>query len=291
METARTHHFVGLDGGGTGCRAVIADADGHPIGTGTGGPANFATDPDATIRNVRAALDRAARDAGLTNAQLAVATIHIGLAGILRSADGARVAAALELAQACVTEDRLTSLAGALGDRDGALAAIGTGTSVTARRGDRIRTFGGWGLGIGDQASGAWLGRAALEAALLAHDGVTDGSDITAALLARFAGDPAEMVAFAGGASPADYAALAPDILDAAEAGDPTGHALMRRGADYLDACFAAADLAPGEIVCLSGGIGPRYASFLSGGVQARLAPPDGTALDGALRLARARGI
>ena len=31
--------FLGIDGGGTGCRAVVADATGRVLGTGAAGPA------------------------------------------------------------------------------------------------------------------------------------------------------------------------------------------------------------------------------------------------------------
>ena len=33
--------FLGIDGGGTGCRAVLADAQGRQLGLGAAGPANI----------------------------------------------------------------------------------------------------------------------------------------------------------------------------------------------------------------------------------------------------------
>ena len=39
MTTAPRQLLVGVDGGGTGCRARIVDADGRVLGTGIAGPA------------------------------------------------------------------------------------------------------------------------------------------------------------------------------------------------------------------------------------------------------------
>ena len=40
--------FLGIDGGGTGCRAAVADASGRILGTGVAGPANLTSDPAGT---------------------------------------------------------------------------------------------------------------------------------------------------------------------------------------------------------------------------------------------------
>ncbi|MEM7489830.1 MAG: BadF/BadG/BcrA/BcrD ATPase family protein, partial [Pseudomonadota bacterium] len=228
----------------------------------------------------------AAAGAALTEEEIAGCAAHLGLAGILSDADAVAMAAALPFARVTVTDDRPTAIAGALGDGNGVLAAVGTGTFVAARRDGATRSFGGWGFRLGDQASGAWLGRGALERCLLMQDGLAAPSDLTRALLARFDGDSTAIVAFAREARPADYAALAPDVFDAAEAGDANATRLVERGASYLNACIAASELRDGDVLCLTGGLGPRYAPHLN--ERARLRPPQGTALDGALAMARA---
>lgn len=53
----------------------------------------------------------------------------------------------------------------------GALAGVGTGSYVGFLTGGSVRFAGGWGLALGDEASGAWLGREVLRAALMAHEG------------------------------------------------------------------------------------------------------------------------
>lgn len=280
-------YLIGVDGGGTGCRAAIARFDGAVVATAAGGPANFATNPDQAIENVMSAISRAASDAALTVEHLQDCAAHVGLAGVLRDEDGAQLAASLPFARIRVSDDRLTSFAGAFGQGDGVLAAIGTGTLVASRHCGVHRYFGGWGLRLSDQASGAWLGRSVLEQCLLAHDGLAVRTDLTQDVLADFSNAPEALVAFARNAEPKDYAAFAPRVVQAAAAQDETGYALMACGAKYLNSCFALVTEAHSAPICLSGGLGVHYAAYIEDRFRARLVAPAGSALDGALSLAR----
>lgn len=286
MDSEGPTLLIGVDGGGTGCRAAIADASGTVLAKAAGGPANVTTNCDEAIENVRQAIALAAAKAGMAEDRLAGASTHIGLAGVLTAADAARVAGAFRFAACVVTDDRATSVAGALGDRDGILISVGTGTIIAARRGGRVRYVGGWGLQVADQASGGWLGRALLERTLLCHDGIEAHSDLTRSTLARFDDDPNRIVSFAVAARPTDYAALAPAVVAAAAAADLNGRALMQRGADHINRVLSRLERRPGDILCLSGGIGPHYSDYLDPAFQVDISAPLGSALDGALRLA-----
>ncbi len=279
--------IVGVDGGGSGCRAAIADFDGGIIGKGSAGPANATTDFDEAVQNVRSAMSMALTDAGLSEDDAKAALAHVGLAGIMSQADADRFVAQLPFARATVTDDRPTSHAGALSGKDGLLAAIGTGSFVGARTEGTLRFLGGWGLQLGDHASGAWLGRALLEQVLLAEDGLRERSPLTDSVLEDFHADPNAIVAFARSAAPADYAALAPSVFEAADAGDPLGVELVQRGTAYLETAFAHLDPGPETPICLTGGLGPLYRHWIAKAYAARLVKPAGTALDGALLLAR----
>lgn len=95
------------------------------------------------------------------------------------------------------------------------------------------------------------------------------------------------MIAFARDATPADYAQFAPSVFDAANENDPHALDLIDEGAAYLRLCLASADLAQDDVLCMTGGLGALYAPWLDQAHQVRLAEPLGTALDGALHLAR----
>jgi glucosamine kinase len=278
--------LIGADGGGSGCRVAIADASGAILATAAGGPANASTDRKQAVASLLSALDAAAATAGLTAAAIAGATAHLGLAGVLTAEDAAAIASRMPFPACTVTDDRPTSLAGALGGRDGVLIAVGTGTFLAAQRGPDRRFIGGWGLTLGDQASGAWLGRALLQEVLLSVDGLRDHSALTRATLAAFGDDPSGLVRFAAAAQPSNYAGHAPGIVAAAAEGDPMATELMQRGAGYLHAALAVLAVGPTDVLCLSGGLGPHYAEYLDPCYRALLSPPRGTALDGALRLA-----
>ncbi|MGD9917106.1 MAG: BadF/BadG/BcrA/BcrD ATPase family protein [Paenirhodobacter sp.] len=265
--------YLGIDGGGSGCRAVLADASGRVIARAEGGPANIASDFDGALATLRATI--ATVCAGQEGALRAV----LGLAGTNLSGAGARLEAALPF-PARVVQDVTTSVRGALGRADGIVAALGTGSVFARQTGGEIRAIGGWGLRLGDEGSGAWIGRAALSHVTRVLDGYFPATDLTAALVAEFGGGPG-VVRFSLTATPADFAALVPRILAAAQAGDPAAEAVI--GAARAEIRRAIALLQPEA---------PLPVTWI-GGLGAALAVKDwatrpalGTALDGALALA-----
>lgn len=76
-------------------------------------------------------------------------------------------------------------------------------------------------------------------------------------------------------------------MIEAARDGDAIGGALMQEGASYLCLCIETLKLDAEAVLCLAGGVGPHYAPYLPQIHRARIRPPNGTALDGALALAR----
>ncbi|HOZ35100.1 MAG TPA: BadF/BadG/BcrA/BcrD ATPase family protein, partial [Tabrizicola sp.] len=161
--------FLGIDGGGTGCRAAVADASGRILGTGVAGPANLTSDPAGTRANIlaatRAALAAAVGpDAG--EAELTRLVAGLGLAG----ANTTGASLDLPFAKLRLETDAVTAVKGALWGGDGIVAAIGTGSVFASQRNGVIRQVGGWGLVLGDEGSGAWLGRSLLARALRAVD-------------------------------------------------------------------------------------------------------------------------
>ena len=56
--------FLGIDGGGTKCRARLRNAEGRLLGEGTGGPSNIRLDPDLVWNSLSHRLSRSARPSG-----------------------------------------------------------------------------------------------------------------------------------------------------------------------------------------------------------------------------------
>lgn len=280
----RPRHLLAIDGGGTSCRGRLVVA-GQGAVEEMGGPANI-SDFEPALARISALIGALYEKAGIGAGAVAETAAHLGLAGVIDEAGAKAVAARMSFARVAVTSDQPTMIVGALGGCDGAVAAIGTGSFVGVQSGASVRVLGGWGLAIGDQASGAWLGRELLKRAILAGDGIETTTPLAAKMLDRFGG-VAGITRFSLTARPADYGSLAPEVVQAASGGDPLAAQLMAAGGQYIMAALRALGWHAGERLCLSGGLGPAYAGWLPPATVAGLAKPDGTALDGALILAQ----
>lgn len=280
MKDSPDSRLIGIDGGGTSCRvALLAGGRRHEVMHGS---ANVSTDFDGAIDTIMAALSDVAGVAGLPLKEVTGATAHVGLAGVMSPSIAERVAAALPFAHVAVTDDRPTTIAGALGEQDGSVAAIGTGSFIGRQVDATISGLGGWGFYIGDQGAGAWLMRRSFEELMLAVDGLAEMTPFARMLLDEHDGDPGAVVQFSISARPTDYARLARRLVTAAEDGDPLAARLMAEGADYIRRGLERLGWREGERLCFTGGLGPAYARWL--GLES--IDPLGTALDGALTLA-----
>lgn len=279
--------LIGVDGGGTGCRAAIGTVTNGIVARAVAGPANATTDPAQAIANTTLAITQAARSIGISQDHLRGATVHIGLAGVMAPADSTQIAAALPYRHVTVTDDRPTTVRGALGEDVGFVLSIGTGTIIASQTALGIKCVSGWGFQLSDHGSGAWLGRAALERVLLCHDGVSSHSPMTLALLKEFNSDPNAIVTFGATAKAPDFAAFAPEIIAHAQDGDECGRDILQAGLVHLKNGLAALGFQAGDRLCLTGGVGPHYAAHFPVQDMSGFTPSLGTALDGAFALAK----
>jgi glucosamine kinase len=286
MKGALMAFLIAVDGGGTSCRAVIADERGAPLGEGLAGSANIVTDMEAARANIVEAVRLAAAQAGLPESAVAEGAAVLGLAGANIGDTPARIVALLPFRVSHVVTDARIALEGALGENDGAVAVVGTGSVFIARKAGRIRTVGGWGPVVGDFCSGARLGRTLLEETLLAHDGVRTKSRISANILAHYGNDPGALVEYAQAAKPRDFASFAPLLFEYADQGDDLACGILSDAVRHLELTLET--LIGGEDLpfCLLGGLASSYAKRLSPTFKSRERQPDGNALNGALAMA-----
>src|SRR5579859_1832172 len=203
--------FLGVDGGGTGCRVRLVDAAGRRLGEGEAGPANIRLGLEASWRQIMLATGLALGSVGLDGDALPRLHVGLGLAGITGPTDAARVAAAAPpFADVAAETDAHTACLGAFGGRDGAILILGTGSAGYALVGGRSHPIGGWGFEISDDGSGAQIGREAVRAAVRGYDGLGPASPFTRAVMTRLGGHPPDVVAWVNEARPADYGALSP---------------------------------------------------------------------------------
>ncbi len=265
--------LIAVDGGGTGSRyAMRRGADTFEA---VSGPANVSSDFDGALGNLREGL----RKLGLSAGELAEARICMGLAGVLNDGDAARVADALALPFLTVLDDRAIALRGAFhSSGKGCVAGIGTGSYLGILEDGKARFAGGWGLALGDEASGAWLGREALRAALFACEG-GETSPLTEHLLTT---PPSDLIRLAAQAAPHRFGQFAPEVISFAQQGDQIAVGILETGAAYLETGLRRLGWKEGVPLVLTGGLGPIYAHYLPAEMQATLQKPEGSALEGA---------
>jgi glucosamine kinase len=273
---SRSPFVLAVDGGGSGCRAVLADRAGRILGRGAAGPANIATDLVTARENILAA----ATQASAGQAGMAEISATLGLAGANVPGLATDLAASLPFAGVRVVSDAVISVVGALGRGDGVVAALGTGSVFARQRDGVVQTIGGWGLRLGDEGSGAWLGRALLSRTLRAVDGFVPLTPLLQQILDDHGGTEG-IINFAATAQPADFARLVPRLMTS---DDPAALATLDQADTDIVAAIDLALSGAALPVVFIGGLGPAFASRLAG--RWPLHDPKGSALDGALIMA-----
>jgi glucosamine kinase len=281
-----TELAIGIDGGGSSCRAAVADRSGKILGCGKAGPANILSDLEGSLANIIESAHEALQDAALPPETVSSVSAVVGVAGANVGDYGERIERALPFAQGKVVTDALIALQGALGDSDGIIGALGTGSVYNARRNGEIRGIGGWGFIVGDQASGARLGRDLLEKSLLAHDKVRPSSALTEKLLAEYSNDPERLVEFAHVSKPKDFAVYAPLVFEYASAGDEIAESIVRDAVTAIGENLDSLLWADCPAICLLGGLAAAYEPWLAERHKKLLAEPKGDVLQGAIELA-----
>jgi len=280
--------FAGVDGGGTGCRARIQDAEGRLLGTGIAGPAALRVGIDRSLAEVVKACRAALEEAGLGAEVLGSVHAAVGLAGV------GRKGALEELMQrphpfrsVAYVHDATIACIGAHGVRDGGIVIVGTGSVGFAVVGGREVRVGGYGFPISDEGSGADVGLHAIRLALRAYDDRAVDSSLTRDVMTRFHNDPFEAVAWMDPATATDYATFAPLVMRHADAGDPVARRIVRDAAEQIDELVRRLAECGASRIALLGGLASSMQPWLAPDVQRRLVPVEGDAVDGALHLAR----
>lgn len=215
---------IGIDGGGTSIRVLIADDRGRELGRGQAGPAlvdRIGEPIDvpavvAAVKEVAAGIDQ----------DLPAAALCAGLAGVGRAEDRQAVRDALDEAGVAdlvrVVTDAEAAFFDAFEDGPGILLIAGTGSIALGRGEDgREARVGGWGALLGDEGSAYDIGLRALRAATWATDGRGPATKLVDALLSHLGMDETEdLRAWASGAGKSGIAALAPLVWALARKGD-----------------------------------------------------------------------
>lgn len=285
-------YLLGIDGGGTSCRARLCTEDGRLLGEGRAGSANVRLGVAQSYDAILQATDQALAAAGLDRTILARTWAGFGLAGAVDQDRKASVLAYPHpFAGIGIETDAHAACLGAHGGADGGILILGTGSCAVGYRDGRFSVIGGWGFMISDQGSGAWLGLKAVRQALLAHEGVVAASDLSRALMARFENSAVAMLNWSEQARPRDYGAIAPLVLEHAASGDRLALELVEQSAAEAGLLLERLLALGIDRICLMGGLSRPLEPWLPRKLQPHLCAAVGDAMDGALLMAKQRLI
>ena len=280
--------LLGVDGGGTGTRVLLARRDGGVIGRGAAGPSALARGISSAWAEIGRAVALAFADAGLPSAPADRCALGAGLSGANhRPWHLAFIQANPGFARLELETDAFTMLLGAHAGGFGAIVASGTGSVGEVWHADgRRASVGGWGFPIGDEGSGAWLGFRAMQHAQHAMDGRATPGTLAHAVWTRCGNDADALLGWCAQANQFEYAQLAPLVFDA-EPTDPAAAALLIGATDALALMARALDPDGRVPLAVSGSVGQRLSPRLATDLRARLVEVADGADAGALNLIR----
>ena len=228
--------FLGIDGGGTKTSCVVGDAN-SLLGAGTSGGSNVVRVGERQAReSLGAAIRQACAAAKVNPAQIQRTCVGIAggalaeIAGVVRRLLSEFVSGQIE-----VVGDMVIAMEAAFGSGPGVIVIAGTGSIAYGRnsKGETARA-GGWGFAISDEGSGHWIGRSAVAACMRDHDeGRAASSALLENIMKAWSVDSREQLVLTANKS-ADFAALAPAVVFAADAGDATARNVLTQAGTEL---------------------------------------------------------
>jgi Predicted N-acetylglucosamine kinase len=304
-------YYLGVDGGGTNCRVRLANDRLETLAEVKNGRSNLQIDGGEPAYK---AISDGARDAfaaaGIDFAEAANTYACFGMAGgRMDSARAEFAARPWPFAGVQVYDDIDIAHAGALGGGEGGVVIIGTGSAAMSIVGGKRYQAGGWGFHIGDQMSGAILGRELVRYTVEANDGMAEKSPLTDAVTAALGGDNQAIMtwSFAAdmdlrlisndgsegcddalvGRAPGEFGKLMPLWFDHLEQNDPVALRLLDIQLGYIDSYVRWFKSHGASVMAIVGGLGQRLFPILQQHYGDFVALPKYEPLHGAVILAR----
>lgn len=304
-------YYLGVDGGGTNCRVRLADDNLQTLAEVKNGRSNLQIDSgDPAYKAISDGTRDVFKAAGIDFAETANTYACFGMAGgRMDSARDSFAARPWPFAGVSVYDDIDIAHAGALGGEEGGVVIIGTGSAAMSIVNGTRHQAGGWGFHIGDQMSGAILGRELARYAVEAEDGLVEASPLTKAVIAAVGGDNQAAMTWSFGTAmglkllsrdgsegcddalvgraPGEYGKLMPLWFDYLEQGDPVALKMLEIQLGFIDTYVNWFKGHGAGVMAIVGGLGQRLFPRLQERYGDFVALPKYEPLHGALILAR----
>jgi glucosamine kinase len=268
--------LLGIDGGGSKCKAIIMNKDNEILGTGISGPGNPLHGFEQATNSITESAILALKDADLAHIKLGELVAGVGLAGVNlpvlldKMLDWQHPFKTMHLAT-----DLLIACLGAHNGQDGAVMISGTGSCGFSCIEGKHGIVGAHGFPHGDKSSGAWFGLQGVKQVLLSLDGLVPKTIMTPLLLEKLnCKDDTGLVEVVASQKATFYAQQANLVFDAAEEGDEVALSIVNEGAEYInDMAKTLAAKNPPRMSML-GGLTARLADWLADDVKLMLETP-----------------
>lgn len=279
-------YLIGVDGGGTGTRIIVAGLNQQILASAEGAPSALGQGIEKAWRAIMDTLALAFSKSNLPVPMLSECAIGLGLSGAnniiwknefyLRNPGFKKI---------LIDTDGFTTLMGAHGGNPGVIVAVGTGSvgMVLNKNGER-KNVSGWGFPAGDEASGAWLGLQAASLTQKAIDGRRPHSSLTDAVQ-RFCGRTSdEFLAWLGEARQNAFAKLAPLVFQAA-INDAEAKQLLIKAGEEIAIMVRTLDPKSEYPLSICGRLGEALIPYLPDDIKKRNQNAKGDSTVGALTM------
>lgn len=304
-------YYLGVDGGGTNCRVRLADENLQTLAEVKNGRSNLQIDAgEPAYKAISDGTRDVFRVAGVDYAETANTYACFGMAGgRMDSARAEFAARPWPFAGVQVHDDIDIAHAGALGGGDGGVIIVGTGSAAMSIVAGKRYQAGGWGFQIGDQMSGAILGRELVRYSVEAEDGLVEASPLTRAVIAALGGDnqaamtwsfatdmDLQIISRDGsegcddaliGRAPAEYGQFMPLFIEHFDKGDPVAIRMMDLQVSYIDTYMRWFKGHGAEVMAVVGGFGQALFPILQQRYGDFVVLPQYEPLHGAIILAK----
>jgi len=267
--------YLGIDGGGSKCRAVITASDGRVLGEGLGGPANPYFGLERAITSILEATEQALANAGLVPEDKGRLIAGVGLAGVNLPHLFAEVNKWQHpFLRMYLTTDLHAACLGAHEGKEGAVIVVGTGSCGFSVVNGEALILGAHGFLMGDKGSGAWIGLEAIKAVLLAADELGPQTQLSDSIEQLLGCKGLAMIEKMTGVPSRSYAKIAPLVFAAAEQQDSVAIDILTESGRYISAL--ANKLLATEPLRLSmiGGVSMRLSPWLDKAVVEQVLAP-----------------
>ena len=275
MEPLTQNYFVGVDGGGTKCKARLENEYGDLLGEGLSGPCNPAQSAETAFTSIIEATTQALEAASIPALQLSDLNVCLGLAGV--NVPRYRATAEswiLPFKYTHITTDLHIACVGAHAGKDGAIIITGTGSSALASLSGTLTNIGGHGFPLGDKAGGAWLGLRALQYTLESLDSLMPSSKLVIRICeALGTSDPQKIVGKSLHYKSNDFGKFAPVVVKCAIDNDPVARAIVEEGKEYLCEIVSRLNKLGAKRIAMIGGLSSQWAQWLPENIKEQLQP------------------